>query len=319
MAKKKRAAQKPPEAMETEDEPQQPGMGGRLARLIFRPRLLLLLAVVISGTFYWPKLSGLLPDLYNRTAYRLTVDRIVVNEPPRWIPEDFVAEVAARAGITPAASLLEDSTVSRLAKAFREHPWVADVIRVRPVHTSGLPGMEVELRYREPVAMVQVDKGMYPVDVNGILLPTSGFTVEDAKRYPLIENIRSAPQGRAGAAWGDPAVTSAARLAGELSPHWKKLTLAAIHVVEKPAANSMSGDRVFQLRTLGGSRIIWGRAPGSKHPGELTAEQKIGRLEKYLADFGGFDGPHGAYEIDIRHWQEISRQPLSSRPQPDRE
>jgi len=32
---------------------------------------------------------------------------------------------------------------------------------------------------------------------------------------------------------------------------------------------------------------------------------------KYVTDFGGFDRPHGPYEIDIRHWQEISRKPSS--------
>ena len=64
------------------------------------------------------------------------------------------------------------------------------------------------------------------------------------------------------------------------------------------------------LRTTGGSRIIWGRAPGSDRPGELSAEQKIGRMEEYLARKGGFTDPQGPLEIDIRHWKEITARPL---------
>ena len=60
-------------------------------------------------------------------------------------------------------------------------------------------------------------------------------------------------------------------------------------------------------------KVVWGRAPGSGHPGELTAVQKIGRLRKYLDEFGGYAQPRGPYEIDIRHWQEITRRPLNPR------
>jgi hypothetical protein len=44
----------------------------------------------------------------------------------------------------------------------------------------------------------------------------------------------------------------------------------------------------------------------------LSTRQKIGRLEEYVTRFGGFNGPQGPYEIDIRHWRDISRTPLSA-------
>jgi hypothetical protein len=62
----------------------------------------------------------------------------------------------------------------------------------------------------------------------------------------------------------------------------------------------------------GGSHIIWGHAPGTGHPGELSTKQKIGRLDEYVKRFGGFDRPHGPYRIDIRHWRDISRTPLTA-------
>ena len=70
-------------------------------------------------------------------------------------------------------------------------------------------------------------------------------------------------------------------------------------------------DIPLELLAMGGSKIVWGRPPGNDHPGELEATQKIRRLEKYLADFGDYGKPSGPYEIDIRHWQEISRRPLN--------
>src|SRR6185369_11055888 len=138
------------------------------------------------------------------------------------------------------------------------------------------------------------------------------FSVSETKLYPLITNVHSTPQGPAGTSWGDAAVIGAASLADVLSPHWKKLALAAIECPREASATQLRGDEVYVLLANGGSRILWGRVPGSDQPGELSTEQKIGRLKKYVADFGGFDRPNGPYEIDIRHWQEISRRTLTA-------
>ena len=63
----------------------------------------------------------------------------------------------------------------------------------------------------------------------------------------------------------------------------------------------------FELRTKGGSEILWGRGPSSRHPGELAVAQKLQRLSEYQRDYGGFDDAHGPYQIDIRPWQGIDR------------
>ena len=94
--------------------------------------------------------------------------------------------------------------------------------------------------------------------------------------------------------------------------HWKKFKLTAI-VVPQAGVAADTAEGVYSLRSEGGSRIVWGRAPGSDNPGELATDKKISRMLKYVTDFGGFDRPHGPYEIDIRHWQEISRKPLAAR------
>jgi hypothetical protein len=151
-------------------------------------------------------------------------------------------------------------------------------------------------------------------------LPPADFSRADVSRYPTIINPSTLPQGPAGSFWGDLMVLGAARLAdrfqqphNEGTTHWEHLNLAAIELPQRTTADVNIEDVQYHVLTKDGSRIVWGRAPGTDHPGELSAEQKIGRLTQYLADFGTFRPPHGPLEIDIRHWQEITQRRLSPR------
>jgi len=289
--------------------------GNFLTRLIFRPLPLLMLAIAAAAFVAGPQLARLVPDLSTRPEYHASAAQFRVTEPPAWVPETLVAQALERARIPQDVSLLDEDLVEKIAAAFRAHPWVEEVVGVRKGSSAGI---EVELHYRKPVAMVRTAAGLFPVDAGGVLLPAADFSPGDVRRYPLIDNVRTIPRGGEGAAWGDPLVASAARLADVLGESWSRLELGSIYVPDAPAEPGAVLDPIFELRTPGGTRIIWGRAPGSGHPGELSPEQKIGRLEKYRADFGRFDQPHGPYEIDIRHWQEISRRPISAESGPPR-
>lgn len=295
------------------EEPQAQPVAARIRAFLFRPRVLLFVAAVASATVLLPMAKSLLPDLNKRPEFRLSTSEIQITVPPRWVPHDLVDQVATRAGLPDELSALDGDLTQQIAEAFQVHPWIAEVIRVRKSFPAKI---DVELRYRRPVAMVQAKQGMYPIDGEGILLPPADFSVADTQRYLVIQNVSSTPQGPAGTNWGDVGVVGAGRLADILDEVndsrscWKKLGLAAICVPSRTKANVTIDELVYELVTDGGSRIVWGRAPGTDHPGELSAEQKLGRLEKYLAEFHTFEEPHGPYEIDIRHWQEISRRPL---------
>jgi hypothetical protein len=249
-----------------------------------------------------------LPDLDGRSEFRVRSADIATNELPQSVPDDLVQQVIDLAGLPEELSLLDDGVTAKVADAFQLHPWVAEVLAV----TKSAPArLTVDLRFRRPAAMVEVQQGVYPVDADGHLLPPADFSVADTKRFPLVRNVQTTPLGPAGANWGDVNVSAAARLAEALLPHWRELNLSAIHVPRQTTATVIGDDLQFELLTNSGSRILWGRMPGTDHPGELTAEQKISRLNKYLSDFGGFDQPHGPYEIDIRHWREISRRKVN--------
>lgn len=271
----------------------------------FQPAWLVLAAVIVSGVFFAPRIWNWLPDLQQRPEYQLRTAEIIVPEIPQWVPRNFVEQVVKQGNLGAERSLLDEQLLPEIAKAFRKHPWVEKVKQL----SKAIPArVTVEIVFRRPVAMVEVAKGVLPVDANGVLLPPGDFTAEDVRRYPLILNPGTGQPGTPGQPWNDPQVVGAAKLAGALLPHWNEFQMEAIVLTtrEKDTGNEpWSG--LFQVRTRGGSRILWGRAPGVVYPGELTAEQKIGRLEECVSRFGGFDQPDGPYEIDIRHFQEITR------------
>jgi hypothetical protein len=249
--------------------------------------------------------------LKTRPEYQVAFQEIQLSPPPSGaVPTDLVRQIQRQQDFPEWVSTLDQGLTKRLAAAFREHPWIESVREVRLAYP---PQVVIQVEYRRPVALVALKAGLYPIDPEGVLLPPADFSPQDAERFPVVQNVRSVPAGPAGLSWGDPVVLASARLADAMRNDWPDLQLTAIVAPKPTKAQVDPADLIFSLTAKGGSRIVWGRAPGSGHPGELTAVQKIGRLHKYLKEFGGFDQPRGPYEIDIRHWQEITRRPLDPR------
>ncbi len=280
-------------------------------RRVFQPGNLMLLAIAAGIAVLAPWFVQQLPDLSTRPEYRLAFSEIQLSPPPSGnVPADLLRQVQRQCDFPDEVSILNPQLAKRIGQAVHQQPWIA---KVREVRLSFPPQAIVVVEYRRPAALVSLSAGLYPIDADGVLLPPSDFSSADQQRFPLIRNVRSVPSGPAGVSWGDPTVLAAARLADVLRSEWADLQLAAIVAPRPTAAEIDPADIRFELATSGGSKIVWGRAPGSGHPGELTAAQKIGRLRKYLDEFGRYDRPRGPYEIDIRHWQEISRRPLDPR------
>lgn len=285
----------------------------------FRPRQLATTAFVAICLLMIPVILRQLPNLDDRPEYQIGAEQVTITPPPRWIPSDLTKQVFERAEFAEKQSLQDPTLSERVAAAFHTHPWIQKVISVRKYYPARL---HVELIYREPVAMIRGIDGHYPVDRSGILLPARDFSDSDVERFPIIEGVASVPMGRLGQPWGDPVVTGAAELAAVLnkqhegSSWWKELGLASIQVPRRVAMTEHSDELQYQLRTVGGSEILWGRGPESTHPGELTVAQKIQRLVDFRNDYGSFDDQHGPWQIDIRPWQGIQRGVLARQTDP---
>ena len=281
-----------------------------LIQWFFQPAMLFRASLVAGVCALWPYVAQKLPSLEGRPEYQISFTEIQVNPLPKHpVPQNLVEQVAEQSGVPSKVSLLSESLTSDIAAAFRRHPWVAKVVRVQKSFPAAVT---VELEYRQPVLMAQVQGGRIPVDIHGVLLPTADFSASDSNRFPLIQYTGTKPKIRPGTIWNEPNILAAARLANLLGEKWKPLKLEAIVVPQLAEPSTDPTEILLELTGIGGSRIMWGRAPGSDHPGELEPTQKIRRLEKYLADYGDYGQPHGPYEIDIRHWQEITRRPLTT-------
>lgn len=267
-----------------------------------------LIVVLITGSVcmaVWRHVGG---HVLSAEQYQVHPELITLSPaPPEWIRPDPGSEQAAdriksevlrdleRLG--PLSVLDVDLTV-KLAEAFSAHPWIARVERVSKRFPAGV---DVQLVYRVPVAMVELHdgSGVLPIDEQAVLLPDRDFTVAEAERYPLLAEIYTKPPSAHGKHWGDAAVLGGAQIAASLGSDWHKLGIARIVPLErKPAKTGF--EFTYALITKSGTRIDWGRAPGSDTPGEVPAREKIAQLKRYQTQSGGsLDGPEGPWHIEI--------------------
>jgi hypothetical protein len=289
----------------------------------FQPRQLIISALIAMALITIPVLIRRMPNLDSRPEYQIGPEHVTITPAPGWVPQNLVRQVFEQAGLVERESLQDPALSEKIAAAFHVHPWIQKVVSVRKSYPARV---HVEVVYREPVAMIRGIDGYYPVDRRGVLLPAQDFSSDDVANFPVVERVASVPMGKLGEPWGDPVVSGAAELAAVLSKEqngkswWKELELASILVPRRVALTESMDELQYELRTSGGSEILWGRGPQSTHPGELTVAQKIQRLANFHSDYGGFDDQHGPQKIDIRPWQgiEIDRGFLAREPSMDK-
>jgi hypothetical protein len=220
------------------------------------------------------------PHVEKLPEYLVAAEDLEITTPPSWVHTDLKAEVIRDAGLSK-ISILDEHTPQLLSEAFALCPWVD---RVSGVHTSYPAHIRIDLVYRHPVAMVEVSGGLLPIDDAGVLLPTAGFSADEAHQYPRIAGIETSPRGMIGSPWGDPAVEQGAKLAAVLQDAWPMLRF---HHIQSPRAES-SDDPAgagLQLVTRQGTLFVWGDPPGEESGDEAPAAKKLVRLKNLLVEF----------------------------------
>ena len=241
--------------------------------------------------------------------YQLQPEHVSITPLPPWIHRDLKAEVLREGNLTNGQSILTDGLAERIAKQFRLHPWVGQVVSVQLRHPSGA---DVQLVYRAPVALVEIRgrKGdPVPVDAEAIVLPESDFSPTERRNYPLVTGIATEPRVE-GAKWGDLRVQGAARIAAAIGDQWQRLRLYSIVPTDPTKPSRTNDDAMFEIYTHGHTRIQWGSPPGSERMGEPPAAEKIARLIDYALENGSLDGQNGPQLINLRETGAI--QPRSS-------
>ena len=248
--------------------------------------------------------------------YQVDAREILITPLPPWIRTDLPDEVIREASLTGPLSLLEPRLTPRVAGAFAAHPWVERVRRVSKRFPSGL---EVELQYRKPVAVVEVTDGALPVDVRGVVLPTSDFRPGEADLFPRIGGIHTSPAGLVGEPWGDAGVVGGAEIAAALADAWQSLDLFRIAPAGRRPGGRGGVEYTYAIFTRGGTRIDWGLAPGTTVSAELPATDKVAQLKRFAAQHGSLDGekPHQLYFNAVGQLEAVVRQPVAPLPRRD--
>ncbi|MEZ5942069.1 MAG: hypothetical protein R3C18_11800 [Planctomycetaceae bacterium] len=284
-----------------------------LRGLLLSPLLLLTFVGMVATGSVCLIVPSFVQDLRAEEEYQFNLHNMRVNRPNEWVPGGLVDQVLQKSHQPQHVSLLEPGLSQEIAAAFAAHPWIESVERVQ---ITGGRQIIAHLKYREPAAFIQTDSGPVAVDANGVVLPLDDFSTSDYSRLPHVEGITSTPPQHAGEKWDDPVLQGSLMLAEALTPerdmhhHWQRFNLAAIVAPQVQHPQELLLHRLtYQLRTNGGSHIVWGHPPGGDDL-EPTVDQKIGRLDQYLQRFGNFEQPRGPYQIDIRHFDAISLQPM---------
>ncbi len=229
-------------------------------------------AAVIAGWLGWRELADRVRADPDSILQPEAVELIGVAP---WIQADVRSEALRDASLDGGLPLDDPELTRRLARAFAIHPWVSEVVSVKIRHPAAAT---VEIRCREPVAMVRVPGGLLAVDATGVLLPSKDFNGQSAAPYPRISGITSSPRGAEGFPWEDPLVEEAAAVAAVIGPEWDALGLTECRPVvvgDQTAWELSDGDRLV---------IRFGSAPGSEREGEPTVAMKLARLRDLVED-----------------------------------
>jgi hypothetical protein len=274
-----------------------------VSRILWRPRiwgsLALVIAVGYGGHLAW---QHFLPTVARHPQFQITAENVRVTPPPPWIRSDVKSEVLQDAGLLGHLSVIDDRQhlQQRVRDAFTLHPWVASVGRIK----VNLPAsLEVELQYRRPLAAVEVVDGgqvMYlPVDAAGFRLPEADFTDAQRRALPRISDVTGVPS--VGQPWTDERVTNAVALIARLSDVWNQLRLVEIVPSMHTQVRGDASYYDFDIVSSGGTRILWGAAPGREQDAaESPFDVKRRRLLDYAADHGQLDSIDGPASIDVR-------------------
>jgi hypothetical protein len=273
------------------------------SRILWRPKvwgsLAIVLAVGYGGHLAW---RHFLPSIARHSQFQITIENVHITPPPPWIRADVKAEVLRDAGLLGNLSVIDDHArlQQRVRDAFTFHPWVAAVGQIKIELPASL---YVALEYRRPVAAVEaVDRetvSYLPIDASGVRLPDDDFSDFERRSLPRVSGVTGLPS--VGERWGDERVTSAAALATKLADVWSQLRLVEIVPSMNVQVRGNVSYYAFEIMTSGGTRIVWGAAPGREQDAaESPFDTKRKRLLEYASSHGQLDSIDGPASVDVR-------------------
>ena len=245
--------------------------------------------LLILGYFAWKNWGAEHLDV---ALYAVRIENLVVTPQPTWIRNTKVRDEVFKNSGLGQLSVLDPQASATIAHAFESHSWVQRASRVQK-----LPGgkVTVDIVYRRPIAMVyydgsnsnsntsQITKGFYPVDEEGVILPTADFDSSQVTGYFSVFAKGAIPPIDVGMAFSDTRIKQALLLCRLLDSVRVDLRLQHIYVERDERAGGPS-PWIMRIETSDNRHIRWGHAPQSEFLGEPTAQEKLSNLIKWHAD-----------------------------------
>jgi hypothetical protein len=276
------------------------------SRKVDYPRIGLLICagLALSAGLFWARRVSL-DWLANQPQYQIPFDQIQLidaagqpSEPPQWYrggAHAFLENVRIDSREPEAISVLQ-LPKDRLSQIFKNYAWVEDLIRVEYPPGS----IRVQLRYRQPVAWVQLRGGdQIMVDDEGTILPAKDIDVAALGRvikiFGDVKDGGLAPPSdhRFGVKWKsrehggeldkvDERILGAARLASFLV-HGERARdaerLAALRMVWINVTLFSRGG--LFVTNAEDTMIFWGDAPKAERPESVSADEKWTLLRRW--------------------------------------
>jgi hypothetical protein len=237
------------------------------------PALSLLVLIAVLGV--------LIVDLVKRRVvgaayFRVNPEQVEVGELPAFVPEHVAEEIRALTNVG-SRSIFDGALVEDLRGAVSSHPWVSEVASVHRV----LPNrVALDLRLREPFAVVEVGAWRLAVDDEGVVLEDHPSRIPaglprirgDKKAIPRIPRV--------GHAFRCQPVTDGLSVAEDLAKNaehtaFRYLQVALIDV--SGVGSARLSEIVLELTN--GTIVDWGSARcGTLGPIELPASRKLDNL-----------------------------------------
>ena len=224
--------------------------------------------------------------------YAVRIENLVATPQPTWIRTTKVREEVFKNSGLGQLSVLDPQASATIAHAFESHSWVQHASRVQK-----LPGgkVTVDIVYRRPIAMVyydsranpisaQIEERFFPVDEEGVVLPTEDFDKSQVRSsYFMVIAEAATPPSDVGMTYSDTRIKQALALCRWLDPVRVELRLERI-IVERDERVGGPSRCVMRIITSDKRIMNWGHAPGCEVPGEPTAKEKLTNLIKWNAD-----------------------------------
>lgn len=284
-------------ATEAKERSAESKKGASLAWRLAKGFIVFAVVAAIGGAAVWGYFA-LHEEIRLSPAYRMTSQSLYLEKGPSWMTEAIRADLDIRR-LDPAFphefSLLDEDICDRMAEAYGRCLWVEKVERIvrrDPRSDPSRPPLEVYLKFRRPLAFVQVQDGFCLVDEKGVRLPglyrgpqLGGSTFVAVTGVPW-----AAPQP--GQMWDDPSLAAALKVAAAIEPKRQTFHLVSIDMSNFGYKHDRR-DTEIALWTANETRIKWGKAPSPEAEmlQEKTAVQKVAYLEfVYKSLHGQVDG-----------------------------